>query len=222
MAAYEIEIKSLLGSPENAERFRGSLLSAGGVLRGKHTQLNHYFTGGDMDALVRAVSPHLSAHGAEELARILATGTVFTVRTREADGTVLLVVKASVDGGASENAVARLEFEEPVPLSLAELDALVQEAGFAYQAKWSREREEYAYKDCAVTIDKNAGYGFIAEFEKMTDDEAAVPEARAQLSALMEELGVVELPQDRLERMFAYYNANWQDYYGTDKTFIID
>ncbi len=222
MAAYEIEIKSLLGSEENAAQLRERLLAAGGMFQGSHTQLNHYFTGGDIDALACAVSPYLGADASGELARIIKTGTVFTVRTREADGKVLLVVKASVDGGASENAVARLEFEESVPLSLAALDALVQKAGFSYQAKWSREREEYAYKDCAVTIDKNAGYGFLAEFEKMTDDEAALPEARAELSALMAELGAEELPRDRLERMFAHYNANWPEYYGTDKVFTIE
>jgi hypothetical protein len=37
----------------------------------------------------------------------------------------------------------------------------------------------------------------------------------------MAELGVEELLQDRLERMFAHYNEHWQEYYGTDRTFII-
>jgi len=39
---------------------------------------------------------------------------------------------------------------------------------------------------------------------------------------LMAELGVAELPQDRLARMFDFYNQNWPDYYGTDKTFTIE
>jgi hypothetical protein len=38
----------------------------------------------------------------------------------------------------------------------------------------------------------------------------------------MQELGVDELAQDRLARMFAHYNQNWPDYYGTDKTFTIE
>jgi len=29
------------------------------------------------------------------------------------------------------------------------------------------------------------------------------------------------LPNDRLERMFAYYNEHWQEYYDTDKTFVV-
>jgi len=38
----------------------------------------------------------------------------------------------------------------------------------------------------------------------------------------MQELGVEELSQDRLERMFSHYNSNWPDYYGTERTFIIE
>jgi hypothetical protein len=38
----------------------------------------------------------------------------------------------------------------------------------------------------------------------------------------MTELDVVELEQDRLARMFSFYNANWPDYYGTEKVFIIE
>ena len=44
----------------------------------------------------------------------------------------------------------------------------------------------------------------------------------ARLRALMTELGVEELAQDRLERMFAYYNANWPTYYGTEETFTVE
>ncbi len=72
-----------------------------------------------------------------------------------------------------------------------------------------------------VCIDKNAGYGYLAEFERIVgegDDHAAV---RAELEAAMAELGVLELPQDRLARMFDFYNQNWAEYYGTDKTFTI-
>jgi hypothetical protein len=30
------------------------------------------------------------------------------------------------------------------------------------------------------------------------------------------------LAQERLERMFAHYNQNWPEYYGTTKVFIIE
>ncbi len=38
----------------------------------------------------------------------------------------------------------------------------------------------------------------------------------------MKEVGVAELPQDRLERMFAYYNLHWPEYYGTENIFTIE
>ena len=96
------------------------------------------------------------------------------------------------------------------------------ESGYHYQAKWSREREEYEYKGANVCLDKNAGYGYLAEFEKIVTDEAEVDAVREELDELMAELGVMELDQGRLARMFAHYNDNWPEYYGTNKTFIIE
>lgn len=37
----------------------------------------------------------------------------------------------------------------------------------------------------------------------------------------MRSLGAQELPGDRLECMFAYYNQHWPEYYGTDKIFTV-
>src|SRR5690606_1073237 len=101
------------------------------------------------------------------------------------DDQVLLVVKASVDEGTSANTIKRMEFEEPVAISLEELDHLLLDAGFTYQAKWSREREEYAYKGASVCLDKNAGYGYLAEFEKIVPEEDMADEVRAEIDALM-------------------------------------
>jgi predicted adenylyl cyclase CyaB len=144
------------------------------------------------------------------------------VRTRDKDGEVLLVVKASVDDTSSSNGIARLEFEEPVNLSLEELDELVQKSGYRYQAKWSREREEYRIKGTNITLDRNAGYGWLAEFERIVEEKAAIKKARKEIDSLMKKLGVEELPQDRLARMFDFYNKNWPAYYGTDKIFTIE
>ena len=38
----------------------------------------------------------------------------------------------------------------------------------------------------------------------------------------MKELNVEELPQDRLERMFDFYNTHWKDYYGTERIFMVE
>ena len=224
MAHYEIEIKSLLGEKDRAEKLKLDMVEndPGTEMIAKNTQLNHYFKDGDINDLYEKVKDLYSGEAHEKLQRVIEKGDHFSVRTRQKDETILLVIKASVDGGTSENTVSRLEFEEPVDISLEELDELVLSAGFTYQAKWSREREEFSYKGANVCIDRNAGYGYLAEFEKVTDAEEDINSVREELVALMAELGVEELPQDRLARMFDFYNENWPQYYGTDRTFTIE
>jgi len=224
MQNYEVEVKSLLGSEENAEALKTSLktIDPDAKLVSQSKQLNHYFIGGDVKALVAPLSKHFSSDVIEKLKDIATRGKGFSIRTREKDGAVLFVVKASVDDTTSDNGILRMEFEEKIDLSLAELDQLLLEAGFTYQAKWSREREEYVCKGVNVCLDKNAGYGWLAEFEKVMGDPNELEAARDDVRSLMQTCGVEELAQDRLERMFAHYNAHWTEYYGTEKIFTIE
>jgi len=224
MQTYEVEIKSLLGTHEAAENLRSRfhVVDPGHALVRTNKQLNHYFHAGPMDALHERVRDLLPSHEHDRLAHIVTNGKSFSVRTRQADDAVLLVIKAAIDDTTSENGISRIEFEAHVPHTLEVLDTLLEEAGFPYQAKWSREREEYVVRGTTVTIDRNAGYGYVAELEKVVTDAEDVPPAREALRALMRELAIEELPQDRLERMFAHYNAHWPEYYGTDKIFIIE
>lgn len=234
MNTFEIEVKSLLGEDNKAKELLDKMAAGDPDFKKTSTnrQLNHYFEDGDINKLVENVSTHLKPEQLEKLKHIIDTGKDFSVRTRQKNEEVLLVVKASVDEGTSANTVSRLEFEERVEPSLDALDELVKSAGFKYQAKWSRARDEYKYKGMTVCLDKNAGYGYLAEFEKVIDlpveasaqvgDESALASARAEIDTIMKELGVDELPQDRLERMFSHYNQNWPDYYGTDKVFVIE
>lgn len=224
MQTYEVEVKSLLGSPERADEVRRAMkeLDPSCKLTSKNKQLNHYFEGGTIDKLAEALAPHLPPEKMATLNDLAKRAKSFSVRTRDKDGTVLVVVKASVGDDSSSNGVARMEFEEKVPLTIEELDKLILSAGFKYQAKWSREREEYLCNGVNVTLDRNAGYGWLAEFERIVDSEADVPRAREEVENLMKNLGVSELPQDRLERMFAFYNENWPQYYGTDKIFVVE
>lgn len=223
MANFEVEVKSLLGSEENAQhlRERMKIVDSSTHLTSRNKQLNHYFTGGDMQELAVLLEPHFSVETLAKFIDILQKGKDFSIRTREKDGTVLLVVKASVGDDSSSNGVARMEFEEELNLSLDDLDNLLLAAGLHYQAKWSRDREEYLCLGINVCLDRNAGYGWLAEFEKVVGQESALDSARQDVRALMEQCGAVELQQDRLERMFAFYNAHWGEYYGTDKVFTV-
>lgn len=224
MNNVEVEIKSLLGSEENANKLREKMmqLDPATKLLGKNKQLNHYFTGGNLVALAESVAHRcLSKEKCVQFDDLAKKVKTFSVRTREKDGKVFFIVKAAVDDTTSDNGISRIEFEESVDIPLNALDALLLGSGFLYQAKWSREREEYLCRGVTICLDKNAGYGWLAEFEKIVKDEDEVELARKEIRALMQELGAEELQQNRLERMFAYYNAHWQEYYGTDKTFTL-
>lgn len=224
MSLYEVEVKSLLGQQEHADALVSRMMATdpSTVCVSENKQLNHYFEGGDIHALYTNTEHFFSDEKKEKFDLIKEKGTSTSVRTRQKDEQVLLVVKASVDAGTSANTVTRMEFEEEVPVTFAELDALIQKSGYTYQAKWSRERKEYSYKGINVCLDKNAGYGYLAEFEKMVADEGALQGARAEIDTLMSELGVEELSQERLARMFDFYNKNWALFYGTEKTFNIE
>lgn len=222
---FEVEIKSLLGSKEKAESLKSKLKDKFGdvKLKGSGKQLNHYFNiPKDISRIKSAIEPLMPDDRRNELKNILDHGSKMSVRTRDADGKVIFVIKASVGDDTSSNGVKRIEFEHTVKKTLDDLDQILLKVGCTYQAKWSREREEYAAGGMHVCIDKNAGYGYLAEFEKLTQDEKSLDAVRAELLDVMSALGFPELPQDRLERMFAHYNAHWPEYYGTEKTFTIE
>jgi adenylate cyclase class IV len=229
MHEYEIEIKSLLGDKEKADELLKKMREKDPDLVevGAHKQLNHYFEGGNLKSLYQKVETYLNETDKSKLKDLSEKAKDFSVRTRWADGKNILVVKASVDDTTSSNGTARLEFEAKLEnMELEELDKIILSAGFKYQAKWSRERQEFVYhptgRSVNVSIDKNAGYGYLSEFEVVVKDESKADEVKAFIRETMQGLGIEELQQDRLARMFDYYNKNWPDYYGTEKIFNIE
>lgn len=237
--SYEIEIKSLLGDRAGAERLKSQMkkLDPKLVTLGAHRQLNHYFEWPaankkkpDWHAVAKTIP---NADDRKNFVALAEKAKDVSLRTRDADGKVLLVFKAAIDDTTSANGTARREFEREVPLTLAELDDAILKAGFKYQAKWSREREEFKLKnatlpgnapktDVNVVIDRNAGYGYLAEFEVVANDPSRAESIKTGLRGLMDQLGAAELKQDRLMRMFDYYNAHWPEYYGTENIFVIE
>jgi len=223
---YEVEIKSLLINEENVENLKQKIQkldpNSKHISSGK--QLNHYFNSdGSFLTLTQKLEQSLSS---DEAAAILDLGKKvkeFSLRAREINGNVVkLIIKATVDNTNSSNGLARQELELKLPLTLDNLDSLILESGFTFQAKWSRERQEYSFKDLTVCIDKNAGYGYLAEFEKLTENKDEIENIKKEIYSAMKALEAPELKQDRLNRMFQFYNQHWQDYYGTDKVFEIE
>jgi len=226
MNTFEVEIKVLLGDEARAQEVIEKIKQndENTQLMDQNSQLNHYFLAqGDFAQLTETLKQYIHPDNHEKLYQVIVDGKNHSIRTREVDGKLLFVVKASVDDTSSSNGTARIEFEEAIKdLALNELDQIMLDHGFLYQSKWSRDRQEYKYKDFNVCIDKNAGYGYVAEFEKILSDKNHIDEAKESIRKELELLWIEELPQDRLERMFAHYNQNRPEYYGTEKTFIIE
>lgn len=226
MNQFEIEIKILLGDESKAQELIEKIYQYDENIQliKKNSQLNHYFLAEwDFEQLTETLKQYIHPDHHEKLHQVIVDGKNHSIRTREVDGKVLFVVKASVDDTSSSNGTARREFEEEVAnLALHQLDQIMLDHGFPYQSKWSRDRQEYKYKDYNVCIDKNAGYGYVAEFEKIIADQAEAEATKEAIRKELELLGIKELDQGRLERMFAHYNENWPEYYGTEKTFIIE
>src|SRR3989344_5886842 len=221
MHKFEIEIKTLLGSKDKADELMTKMKQKDPALKvlGAYKQLNHYFVKGNLKNLFSKTEILLDDENRLKLLDLSSKAQDASVRTRWANGKVLLIVKATINDTTSENGTARLEWETEINRSIYELDQLVLNAGFEYLSKWSRDRQEYQYKNLSVSIDKTAGYGYLAEFEKVIDDQSKADETKTMIKSIMDELSLSELPQDRLQRMFALYIKNWQVYYGSNKTF---
>ncbi len=223
---FEVEVKTLLGSRAAAEAFVAKLQDSAGSPKesARSNQLNHYFdAAGDREQVAVAVTPFLNATDLAAFQQILGQAKSYALRTRDADGNVLLVIKAAKGDGDDQHALERLEGEyETTAPDIDTLDEAIRSAGYDFLSKWSRERVEYDYKDYTVCIDKNAGYGYVAEIEKIVPSSEEAETARAEILAELATLGAEELSQERVGRMFEYYNDHWPEYYRTDKTFTVD
>jgi len=65
--------------------------------------------------LIEVLKDHIDINHHSKLENILLNAKKHSIRTRDADGKVLFVVKATQDDTSSENGTARLEFEEATP-----------------------------------------------------------------------------------------------------------
>ena len=225
MHSYEIEIKVLLGNLESKEKFMKAVEINFPAYAHSYTesQKNHYFQWGNLLHLLGVFREYISWGEAQSLHTLARDAKTFSVRTRGTKEETILVVKATVNDESSLNGTARIEWEvDLAPMTLEMMDEKVLAAGFQYQAKWSRSRDEYRLdRDTALCIDKNAWYGYLAEFERVITDESKITETRHELLRMIRSLGYDELDQDRLARMFDFYNKNWRDYYGTEKVFTV-
>lgn len=220
---YEVEVKALLGSEQKTNALLAALKAADSAFAqfDEQKQLNHYFKGGSMVRLIDATASYFRREQLSVLRRIEQEATSFSVRSRQKNGASYLVVKGSLDNTSADHSHRRIEFEEKIELPIEQLDALILNAGFELEAKWSAERHMFRFRDMTIDVMFSPGYGYVVEFEKVIHDDQAIEAARDEILNVMHEFGIEELDPGRLSRMFAHYNAHWSAYYGTRKIFTV-
>lgn len=180
-----IEMEVKFTSPTSFPMLRMQLINSGWIPLGSEKHRNHYF-----------ISPKGSVR------------TRSVRRTMRANRTYL-VIKDAVHG------TKRKEFEMEVMSDIDILDKALLSMGLTLESKWSRGRETFANPAVGIKImlDKNDGYGDIVEVEKILKKGENTEEALAQIHQVAASFKFEELPRARLEKMYAYYLANWKDYY---------
>lgn len=213
----EVEVKALIGDDDRKAMILSRDLDT--YFTGKESQLNHYFKANEESiSLFSKKFPDFFEGYREK-----AGSAIPSVRTREINGSeVYLIFKATIGDDSSENGSARIEHEELMEWSIDDLDAILEHCGMMVRSKWSRDRWNYWKDGFTICLDKNAGYGWLLEIEYITSAQEHVERSRTSALKLLQEFGLEELDPHRLERMFAYYEANWRTYYGTDKRFILE
>lgn len=234
----ELECKALVPS-DKVEGIKSQLVEIGKGCK-YNRQTNHYFEG-NRSGLVRLavlVSPYISKENFERIRYFASTDLPFSVRTRVDDVTGYeLVIKHGTNAhngmNREELSMTFMPYELDNPqlpcwstcysdIHSERLDTLVLCAGFDYLSKWSRERYLVETEEFNYCLDKNSGYGWLLEVEKLIDGVDPDNEVvRGLLNSLTEEvgrLGLVPLDPPLLEKMFEYYNKNWIRFYGKDKT----
>jgi adenylate cyclase class IV len=222
--AYEVEIKSLLSSQKDLDLLLQKLKTRDPSLKliSESHQLNHYFIGTFINGSISRLSNLITKVEAQELTELIEDCKSYSVRTRFSNGTVYLIVKGSLGKSSAIHGKNRAEFETIVNLDIEQLDNVLLQSGFIVQSKWSINRTKYSYLGIVVDLCFTPGYGFFAELEKVVHSPKEVKMAEQEIDKIMQELGLIELDQNKLDKMFDYYNKNWQKYYKTKKYFKLD
>lgn len=150
----------------------------------------------------------------------------FSVRTRfsqsseysETNG-VFFIVKTGAD---SINGDVRNEYEFNLPMSLVELDELLENNNMTITSKWMRDRILYEYNDFfTISVDINSGYGGVVEIEhilnKEDSEDELVHSIKAEQLNILNNLGLKYLDKNLLSKMFTFYEVFWEDFYNQDK-----
>jgi adenylate cyclase class IV len=213
---YEVEIRCLIPDPDREIQNLGLTIDK----TAEYNQLNDYYVDGDIHQLAQNVQPVITKAQAKTLAEIIKNHNTFSVRARQNNDEVFFIVKAT-NGTSANHGVQRAEFEVPVAQTLDQLKDIITASGYTVQARWMAHRTLYRISN-GITLNSYfcAGYGYGAEFELVVE-AGQQANAETRVRDFAEQLGLEPVDPALMERMFAHYNAHWQEYYGTKKVFTL-
>lgn len=221
---YEVELKVKLNNSFDAvNKFLGEVSKHGKLeFINFEEQYNHYFTSIDLKELPNSFIDKYKIE--------TDLGSNISIRTRSINNKqVYLVIKSQ---GDSVNGDVRKEYNYRVKESLGQLDDILLLAGSKYQSKWSRKRTNYVLSgigshaiecskgeyrqeawDINLSVDKNAGYGYIAELELIAENENESSLALDVLNRFLKKVQYQSLDKGELNIMYQYYVAHWDSFY---------
>jgi hypothetical protein len=218
----EIEKKCLLdGGEEEAQRLVAKLFELDAKTKKTRSKvlLNHYFELLDKELFVESMKALVEVGRRDEFAEVMTAGKTFSVRTRKSNDDVILMVKATKDKSSAVHGVARLEFEQEVrTFTIEELDSFLIKSGCAAIAKWSGHKDSYICMGEIVEVMFSPGYGWMVEVEVVQED-GDTETAEKRVDEILEKLGIQAVDPELVERMYAHYNANWEEFYLTERVF---
>ena len=91
-----------------------------------------------------------------------------------------------------------------------ELEKLFLGLGFEVEIKWFRKRNSFKWQGVDVAIDYTKGYGYIIEFEKMSDKEGEEKTLKF-LKDKFKGLNISLTPRDKFDEKFENYKKNWRE-----------
>jgi len=218
----EVEIKALL--TEDLSSFRRKAEKAGFQYQREEAQLNHYFRVTEEFELATFVDEYnLSSDVLKAKSVAIRTREISSPNLNSVTGDslfntkTLLVVKYVLDGEDVQNGKDRYEIEIDCTENITHVDSALIKYGLEYRSLWSRERLTYFHpeKEITLCLDKNAGYGYLVELERMVSEEKR-EDSFKELCDTLEFLGLDMLESNLLETMFKYYETHYEDYYGTE------
>lgn len=105
----------------------------------------------------------------------------------------------------------REEIEIKVPKEdFEKLEQLFLALGYNISIKWFRRRHAFTWGDIDVAVDYTKGYGYIVEFEKLSDADGA-EETVGYLKTKFAELGIAITPKEEFDEKYQHYKEHWRE-----------